>query len=174
MVTGRPEEAITTYTKVIDRIFRNLESENMTIYGVSLDTFGYIAATDKGKVALEATAGSKLEQAISSVVNGLGSLPTELKIRALKVIENLLRIDDITTRVSSITFKWFKLMGQNFIDKIVSYAKNPFGEIRLAGFGVLHSLATQQWGQEIIQQFPGKFFICHSKQKRQSLCSRTG
>lgn len=53
MATARPDEIIRTYPSVIDRIFNNLESENVTIIGVSLDTLGNIAATDKGKFALE-------------------------------------------------------------------------------------------------------------------------
>lgn len=49
-------------------------------------------------------------------------------------------------------------MGDNVIEKIVTYAKNPFGEIRFAGLGVLLSLANQQWGQEVIQHVPGTKF----------------
>lgn len=89
------------------------------------------------------------------LANLLSSLPTELKIRALKTFENLLSVQDLTSRASNITFKWFRLLGENFLEKIVSYAKNPFGEIRLAGLGVLFALASQQWGQEAIQQVPG-------------------
>lgn len=85
----------------------------------------------------------------------MGSAPTELKIRILKTIEILLTVEDRTSNVSTITYKWFKQTGENFIDKIVSYAKNPFGEIKLAGLGVLLAMAAQQWGQEIIQQVPG-------------------
>lgn len=85
----------------------------------------------------------------------LGSLPTELKIRALKTIENLLQVEDVAGKASSFARKWFRLMGDNFIEKIVSYAKNPFGEIRIGGLGVLFALASQQWGQEVIQQVPG-------------------
>lgn len=53
MAVARPDEIIRTYSKVIDRIFNNLESDNLSILGVSLDTFGNIASTDKGKFALE-------------------------------------------------------------------------------------------------------------------------
>lgn len=101
-------------------------------------------------------AGNKTEEAIRTIVSRIVSLPTELKVRALKAIENLLRIDNIASQAAAITLKWYKIMGDNIIDKIVSYAKNPFGEIRCAGLGVLGSLALQQWGQEIIQSVPGK------------------
>lgn len=69
----------------------------------------------------------------------------------------MLSVEDTTSQVSNITLKWYRQLGNNFIDKIVSYAKNPFVEIRSAGFGVLFALASQQWGQEVIQQVPGNF-----------------
>lgn len=57
MAVARPDEIIATYSKVIDRIFNNLESDNISILGVSLDTLGNIASTDKGKFALESSSG---------------------------------------------------------------------------------------------------------------------
>lgn len=96
-----------------------------------------------------------MERVLPMIANSLGSLPTELKIRALHMIKILLKVEDKTSKASNLTFKWFKQFGDNFIDKIVSYAKNPFEEIRLAGLGVLLSLSSQQWGQEAIQQVPG-------------------
>lgn len=53
----RPDVIVATYPKVIDRIFSNLESDNISILGVSLDTLGNIAITDKGKFALESSSG---------------------------------------------------------------------------------------------------------------------
>lgn len=70
-------------------------------------------------------------------------------------------VEDTPSKASNITFKWFKQLGDNFIDKVVSYAKNPFGEIRLAGLSVLFALAPQQWGQEAIQQVPGNFSLAY-------------
>lgn len=99
----------------------------------------------------------KIGRALPLIVNLLGSLPTELKIRALKTIENLLSVEDKANKISTVTYKWFRLMGENFIDKIVSYSKNPFGEIRFAGLSVILAMASQQWGQEVIQQVPGNF-----------------
>lgn len=175
MAIARPEQIIRTYPKVIDRIFNNLESDDFSVLGVSLDTLANIAATDKGKFALETSSRTylndnykqifylfhileyKLERVIPTIAKSLSSIPTELKIRALKTIEVLLKVEDITSKASNITFKWFKQLGNNFIDNIVSYAKNPFGEIRVAGLEVLFALASQQWGQEVIQQVPGNF-----------------
>lgn len=57
MAVARPEQIIRTYPGVIDHIFNNLESDNVTVLGVSFDTFGNIAATDKGKFALDTLSG---------------------------------------------------------------------------------------------------------------------
>lgn len=106
--------------------------------------------------------GAEVEKAIKTLVFRIAPLPTELKIRALKAVENLLLAETVSSEVAVITLKWFKAMDNNIIDKIVSYAKNPFGEIRYAGLGVLHSLASQQWGQEVIQNVPGKILFSNA------------
>lgn len=57
MAVARPEEIIRTYSSVVDHIFSNLESEDLTVLGVSLDTVGIIASKDRGKFALETSSG---------------------------------------------------------------------------------------------------------------------
>lgn len=46
---------LSKYPKVFDRIFSNLESTDITIVGVSLDTIGIIGLTNAGKITLHST-----------------------------------------------------------------------------------------------------------------------
>lgn len=52
MTRVNPTEIISKYPKVIHRIFDNLESDDLVVLGVSIDTFGFMAALDDGKKAL--------------------------------------------------------------------------------------------------------------------------
>lgn len=53
MTKAKPAEIISKYSKIIDRIFSNFDSDDLIIFGVSLDTFGFLASTDEGKFALD-------------------------------------------------------------------------------------------------------------------------
>lgn len=53
----KPAELIPKYKKVVYRIFSNLDSDDLIIFGVSLDTFGFMASTDEGKFALDSIPG---------------------------------------------------------------------------------------------------------------------
>lgn len=61
MTKAKPAKIISKYPKVVYRIFSNLDSDDLIIFGVSLDTFGLMASTDEGKFALDSLPG---EQAI--------------------------------------------------------------------------------------------------------------
>lgn len=53
----KPAEIISKYPKIVFRIFSNLDSDDLIIFGVSLDTFGFMASTDMGKFALDSIPG---------------------------------------------------------------------------------------------------------------------
>lgn len=51
----RIKELLETQPKVFDRLFSNIESSDLTIVGVSLDTLGIIGLSNEGKCALYKT-----------------------------------------------------------------------------------------------------------------------
>lgn len=55
MAHSKPLEMFSKYPKIFNRLFTNLESTNLTIVSVSLDTIGIIALTNEGKIALHST-----------------------------------------------------------------------------------------------------------------------
>lgn len=48
----RPKETLDKYPEIINNIFSNIESNNLILLGVSLDTVGHIADRNEGKLAL--------------------------------------------------------------------------------------------------------------------------
>lgn len=93
--------------------------------------------------------------AIQTVAKLVPSLPTEVRLRALKCFESLLRVQEKNNEIMQITRKWYSIFGENPMDIITRYARNPFSEIKMAGLGILHAMAEQQWGQEEIRNTPG-------------------
>lgn len=53
------------------------------------------------------------------------------------------------------TKRWFEALSPTPMDFVMSLCRQPFQEIRLAGFQLLHVLATNPWGQEYIVRAPG-------------------
>ncbi|KAJ8938792.1 hypothetical protein NQ314_011328 [Rhamnusium bicolor] len=150
----KPIELLSKHPKLFDRLFSNIESSDLTIVGVSLDTLGIIGLSNEGKCSLLAS-GNKISYAIKTIVKLLTSYPTEVRVRALSCLENLLRVEELKTDIIQITRKWYGLFGDDPMELVLRYAKNPFTEIRLAGLGLLHAIAEHQWGQEEIKSTPG-------------------
>lgn len=94
---------------------------------------------------------------VKTIAMLLSSLPMEVRLRALNCLENLLKVEEKTNEIMKITRKWYTLFGDDPMEIILRYAKNPFSEIKLAGLGILQAIAEQQWGQEEIRNTPGKF-----------------
>lgn len=61
MTRVNPSDIIAKYPRMIDRIFTNLDSDDFTVFGVSLDTFGFMALTDEGKFALDSIPGKSVD-----------------------------------------------------------------------------------------------------------------
>ncbi|CAG9822654.1 unnamed protein product [Phaedon cochleariae] len=150
----RPIEMMSKYPKVVDRIYSNVESSDLTVVKVSLDTIGIIGSSNEGKRALLAS-GNKITYSIKTIVKLLVALPNEVRLTALTCLENLLRVTDQKAEITKITKQWFSLFGDDPMDIVLRYSKNPFPDIRLAGFGILHAISGQQWGQEAINNTPG-------------------
>lgn len=55
MANWKPIELLSKYPKFFDRLFSNIESGDLTIVAVSLDTLGIIGLTNTGKCALQST-----------------------------------------------------------------------------------------------------------------------
>ncbi|KAI4458415.1 26s proteasome non-atpase regulatory subunit 5-related [Holotrichia oblita] len=150
----KPNDIVTKYVLILNRICSNIDSDNFTLVGISIETVGHIAETNEGKIALNSLA-DIMSKLLPSIVEKLNKLPNELKIRALNCLENIIQVNTNDARVMAITKKWYTCLEGNPIEFILRYAKNPIAEIRSAGLGILNALASQFWGQEVIKNAPG-------------------
>lgn len=101
--------------------------------------------------------------AVKTIAKLLSSLPTDIRLTALNCLENLLRVKEKNNEIMQITRRWYTLFGDIPMEIIARYARNPFSEIKMAGLGILHAMAEQQWGQEEIRNTPGKYSFSNSK-----------
>ncbi|XP_044262217.1 26S proteasome non-ATPase regulatory subunit 5 [Tribolium madens] len=154
MAYWKPMETLAKYPNLFQRMFNNIESNDFTIVSVSVETLGHIGLSNDGKIALDST-GASIENAIKNISKSIPSMPSEVKVHGLNCLENVLQIVEPNNQVMAITQKWFSLIEDNPMSFIWNYAKNPFFELRLGGFGLLRAVAGQPWGQEAIKNFPG-------------------
>lgn len=78
-----------------------------------------------------------------------------MKVRSLNCLEKLFKVTELNNQITTITQKWFTLVDEQPIYVFWNYAKNPFFELREAGFGVLFAISGQIWGHELIKNTPG-------------------
>lgn len=95
-------------------------------------------------------------KSLGEVKRRLSTFETPLLVRTLGSYETLFNVLEPDELVELVAKKWFETLGEVPMDLVLKYAKNPFGEIRLAGLGVLLSISKQKWGQELIRNTPGK------------------
>jgi Proteasome non-ATPase 26S subunit len=55
MANYQPIETFSKYPELVDILLLKMESDNLTIVGVALETIAYIAETNEGKHALDFT-----------------------------------------------------------------------------------------------------------------------
>lgn len=152
----KPMETQCQYPDAFNILLEVINAGDLSTLGVAYDTLGHIASTSIGKCALQ-----KLEQRLFSTLKIIGTqlamLPTELRVRGINCIENMIRVDlkDQNNNICSLVQSWFSALCDEPLNMFVKYAQNPFIEIRCAGLGVLHALSEQQWGQELIKNCPG-------------------
>lgn len=151
-----PDEIFSNYPVVITALFDVIESGDLSILPVALDTLGYVAERVEGKYALESL-GEAMSNCLKRIGTMLRQLPSELKIRTLNNIALILRVeqDKQDNRILSLTKSWFDLLGEEPLDLIIGFSKQPFADIRQAGLEILAIVASQTWGQEYIAGAPG-------------------
>lgn len=107
--------------------------------------------------------GERLILTLKTIGKQISSSTTELRIRALNCVENLIRVspNDQNNRVCSIVQKWFQYLHETPLLMIITYAQNPFLDIRCAGLNLLQTLSEQLWSQQLIHDSPGlvEFFL---------------
>ncbi|XP_046472057.1 26S proteasome non-ATPase regulatory subunit 5 [Neodiprion pinetum] len=150
-----PNDIFSKYPVVINTLFEVINTHNLTILPIALDTLGYIAKGAEGKYSLESL-GEPMLTALRNIGKTVAELPSNIKVRALNCLGQIIRVqeEEQDNRILSLTKSWFDLLDDNPLDLIVKFCKQPFPDIRKAGFEVLGAVASQTWGQEYIANAP--------------------
>lgn len=153
---SRPDEMIKRFPSLVSMMFETLESSDLAVVGTGMETLGFIATTLKGKYMLQSF-GGKVPETLHRMVEKLPTLPIEVKVRLLNSIANILELNvsDQNNQSLSMTKRWFEALSSTPMDFVMSLCRQPFPETRLAGFQLMHVLATNPWGQEYIVRAPG-------------------
>ncbi|XP_004925218.1 26S proteasome non-ATPase regulatory subunit 5 isoform X1 [Bombyx mori] len=160
-----PKEIIEKYPILLNFLFGLFESGKQAVLPVALDTFGFVGSTTEGKLSLVAS-GGKFTETMMKVNLLIKNSSSDIKIRALNCLTNLISIEKDTNtanskpvdhRVTLITREWFRGLSEqpSSMDLLFDICKNPFPDIRLAAFGLLDAVSQHQWGHELIARTAG-------------------
>lgn len=73
---------------------------------------------------------------------------------------SLFQLKDQTEEILEITKKWYSLVCDKPTKMILNICEMPFLELKFAGLVALLSIAEQPWGQQEINNCPGKWNDC--------------
>ncbi|XP_066999030.2 26S proteasome non-ATPase regulatory subunit 5 [Anabrus simplex] len=151
-----PKDFFSKYPSMVTALFETLDSPDMIMAGVAMETVGYIATTVEGKHMLSSL-GDAMNNAMKTLACKIANSPTEWRVRALNTVANIiaLKVPDQDTLSLALTKSWFDALSPNPLETIMAVSRQPFPELRLAGLQVLNVLAEQSWGQEYMKNHPG-------------------
>lgn len=159
-----PKDIFEKYPVFLDLMFEGIESVDLNILPVALDTLGFIGTTMEGKLCLAAI-GARYTKTLEKVSEMVRNSPTEIKVRALHCFTNLIAVENdsnnrnspVDHRVTLLTREWFRSMSSHpsAMDMLYEICKNPFPEIKLAALSLLDAVCQHQWGEELVGRVGG-------------------
>lgn len=110
--------------------------------------------------------GSKYTQNVENLSAIIRNSRTEIKVRALHCMSNLISIDKdpksktepIDQRITLMTREWFRSLSKEPgpMEMLFDICKNPFPDIQLAGLTLLDAICQHHWGEEMLARVAGK------------------
>ena len=121
---------------------------NTTLWGTAIDTFGVMGSTLAGRKALlniEVDTNAALKCIGDFIVNG----QSKVRSRSLRALSMLLSCHEegCGNWEESISLRWFNTIHKTPLPILMSIAKQPFQDLRIAGLHVLLTMAAFEWGQ---------------------------
>lgn len=156
LARSRPNEVFSKYPAVVSALFDVIDSADLTLLGIALDTLGHVASSVEGKYALQLI-GDSMPRAMRKIGEIVEKFPSEYRVKGLENLGLIVGVDktEQDNRIVSLTKSWFDCLGEDPLGMIVSLCKQPFADIRQSSLDVLCSISTQTWGQEYIANCPG-------------------
>ena len=132
-----------------------LSPQDETVWGVAVDTFALLSSTKAGRTLLVSQ-----HHATKRVLSQLGefiagSAPSPVRCRAVQAVSSLVSCVEDCNWQESTSHQWFTLVHPNLFKMLISIARQPFADLRLAVLTVLVEMVAWEWGQREMQGFPG-------------------
>ncbi|KAL7303645.1 hypothetical protein TKK_0003790 [Trichogramma kaykai] len=152
---SNPYEIFAKYPVAVLSLFDLIAGNDMSILPIALDTLGYISETVQSKYALQDL--KVMPMAMKKIGELMQNSTAEVKISACSNLAKILHVDksEQDNRIVTLTKSWFDALGEDPLKLVVDISRLPFNDLRNAAYEVLVEIASQQWGQESIVNYPG-------------------
>lgn len=131
-----------------------LTPHDTTLWGISLDTFALLASNIKSRAALLELSAST-EQCLKALGNFIINGSTDVRIRTLDAVSQILSCPEQVDYEESVTRKWFTILGPRVFSALISIVKQPFPELRRPVLKVFLAMAGSEWGQKEMRSIGG-------------------
>lgn len=169
VANSHPEKIFTKFSNICKPLFETIIANDSATLSPCLETLGVLGRSKDGKVGLSGLnlvcPEGDMKMILMEMAVFLTTLPTEEQIRILNCLELLFRLQpepdhDVTmnpdNRICTITETWYRYLDRGPGLKIVlNYIRNPFPDIKLAGYGVLKAITDYPWGRVAIADTAG-------------------
>ena len=144
------------YPEFLQLVFQTVHTPHeITLWGVAMDTLGVLGSSLSGRKVLLCSE-TEMTSALQFIGECVVSAASDVRIRALRAVAMLLSCEqEVREWDSSTSRKWFNTLHTNMLPTMMSIAKQPFTDLRLAGLGVLLAIAPFEWGQREFHSHPG-------------------
>ena len=131
-----------------------LSPEDDTQWGRAVDTLGVLGSTLIGRAALE-TCGSLAREAVKALGGIMARGHSNLRVRVLDSLAIFFSCPEGREVEGWTSEQWFHHLHASPLTLVMSIIKQPFDDLRTAGFRFLLSVAPREWGQREMSGHPG-------------------
>ncbi|XP_037081121.1 26S proteasome non-ATPase regulatory subunit 5-like, partial [Pollicipes pollicipes] len=133
----RPEHVLSRYPSFAANLLSMAAEPDHTRRLSALDTLACLGMTVAGKLAL-GRQGTAMTECVAEIGRLAQNAPSELRIRALETIEQLLQLKagELTDELLALTQAWFAAVAPQPLDLVWGLARQPFLDLRLAALRV--------------------------------------
>lgn len=159
IASKHPQKMFNNYPTIVTTLFDTIISNDMLTMPTALDTLGHLGTSMDGKLSLNNSMEEKLEIILKQLGENIATFTTEMKIRSLNCLEQLIASDTEipNNQISCLTENWYKKLSSNadHLTFVMSFCKNSFPDIKMAGLQLLKAIVGYKWGQEYLSRTGG-------------------
>lgn len=176
VATAHPDKVFTKYSHICKPLVETIISNDSATLSPCLETLGVLGRSKQGKIGLSGLhhvcPDGDMKMVLMEMAMFLTTLPTEEQKRILNCLELLFTLDtpqpqegeemdmgasaEPDNRICVITESWYKYLDRGpGLKTLLGYCRNPFPDIKLAGFGVLKAVVDYPWGRAALADTAG-------------------